>query len=306
MSTTSTGRDVPAGSTRPTTGATGRTITDSTRPTGATGRTITDSTRPTGATEPLDDVSAAAAALRALAAADGGEVLARQLSRLVMVIADEAVRTKRFRGDLLAALTVEPVSDPAVSELTVSKPPASGPLTRTQLQRLTKADLKKLIDRGGMDRDRTLRSHSTKGEMVELILAFQMSPGEGTRTEDTPGADPAGAESALAVDPVAPRDTAAAVTEDPGLPANPPKRRRRPAPLDPYALAASEGVDGLRRRLRRLDIEALKDIIAEYGMNYDGRAMSWRDHHRFVERIVEKADFAATQGGAFRPRRKDL
>lgn len=267
MNTTSTERDAPVGSTRPTTGATGRTITDSTGPT-------------TGATEPIDDVSAAAAALRALAAADGGEVLARQLSRLVMVIADEAVRTKRFRGDLLAALAVEPAADPA------AEPPASGPLTRTQLQRMTKAELKKLIDRGGMDRDRTLRSRSTKGEMVELILAFQASQVETAVPTDAPSPD-------------APMEPTAAATV-PLPPANPAKRRRQPSPLDPYATAASVGADGLRDQLMRLDIEQLKDVIAEYGMNYDGRAMSWRDHRRFVDRILEKTDFGATQGSAFR------
>lgn len=289
MNTTSTERDAPVGSTRPT----------------------------TGATEPIDDVSAAAAALRALAAADGGEVLAQQLSRLVMVIADEAVRTKRFRGDLLAALAVEPAADPA------AEPPASGPLTRTQLQRMTKGELKKLIDRGGMDRDRTLRSRSTKGEMVELIVAFRES-----RTEvapatpaDSPAAplmESAGAVASQAevqpqpappaVSPTAPPAAGAssaseAETPDAALslpPANPPKRRRRPSPLDPYAVAASDGVDRLRDQLQRFNIEELKDVIAEYGMNYDGRAMGWRDRSRFVDRIIEKANFGATQGNAFR------
>lgn len=38
-------------------------------------------------------------------------------------------------------------------------------------------------------------------------------------------------------------------------------------------------------------------------MNHDNRAMGWKDHHRFVERIIEKADFGATQGKAFRSAR---
>lgn len=233
-----------------------------------------------------DDVSATAAALRALSDTQGGDQLARQLSRLVMVIADEAVRTKRFRGDLLAALTLEPGGDAGVS----------GALSHAQLQRMTKPELKKLIDRNGMDPDRTLKSRSTKGEMIELILAFQTAQGEAGSSTALPGQPAASADAV-------PADAPATGPETTGpMPAvvNPPKRRRQPSPLDPYAVAAGGGVDELRHQLQHLDLEELKDVIAEYGMNYDGRAMSWHDHHRFVDRIVEKADFGATQGNAFR------
>ncbi|WOQ17365.1 hypothetical protein [Raineyella sp. W15-4] len=224
-----------------------------------------------------DDVSAAAAALQALRNTAGGEVLARQLSRLIVVIADEAARTKRFRGDLLAALAVEPEAEAG----------PTGPLTPRRLERLTKAELKKLIDRDGMDPDRRIKSRSTKAEMVDLVLAFQAAQAQ---------AEPAPAE--IVADDTA--SSEAVPTTPPLPPANPPKRRRQPSPLDPYAVAASDGVDGLRDRLQRLDIEQLKDVVAEYGMNYDGRAMTWKDHHRFVERIVEKTDFGAAQGSAFR------
>jgi len=240
----------------------------------------------------VDDVSAAAAALRALSGTDGGEVLARQLSRLIVVIADEAARTKRFRGDLLAALAVEPEAEAG----------PTGPLTPRRLERLTKAELKKLIDRDGMDPDRRIKSRSTKGEMVDLVLAFQAAQARAEPTEDAPatGESLGGTTPDERTD--ADHETAAAtVPATPPLPpANPPKRRRQPSPLDPYAVAASDGVDGLRDRLQRLDIEQLKDVVAEYGMNYDGRAMTWKDHHRFVERIVEKTDFGAAQGSAFR------
>ncbi|MEA5155275.1 hypothetical protein [Raineyella sp.] len=253
-----------------------------------------------------DVVNAAASALRALSETEGGDRLARQLSRLVMAIADEAARTKRFRGDLLAALTLEPPADPA----------ASGPLTRTRLQRLTKADLSRLINRDRMDPDRTLKSRSTKGEMIELILAFQASQVEiAVSTDDsvqdapmepTAAATPA-ATSVQASPPLAPERVAEQASESapdestaPLPPTNPPKRRRQPSPLDPYAVAAADGADGLRDQLMRLDIEQLKDVIAEYGMNYDGRAMSWHDQHRLVNRILEKTDFGATQGAVFR------
>lgn len=296
--------------------------------------TETDPVTGTDAAGRADDVTAAASALRALAAEDGGEVLAGQLSRLVTLIATEAARTKRFRTDLLEALVPAPVDGVAGGP--------EGAHTRSALQKLTIAKLRTLIDREGMDPDRTIRSRTTKGELIDLILAFEASRGEaagkttgnaetagtpntaertdGHRAELTPtetgsasARQPAAQEAEPDTTQAQPDDTASepvaapqpvpenapAATDD-RPPANPPKRRRRPAPLDPYAVVNSDGADGLRHQLQRLNIEELKDIIAEYGMNYDGRAMSWHDHNRFVERIVEKADFGATQGKAFR------
>lgn len=242
-----------------------------------------------------DEVGAAAAALRALSSTDGGAVLARQLSRLIVVIADEAVRTKRFRGDLVAALAVD--AEPAAP----ASPSPAGPLTRSQVEHLNKAQLKTMIDREGMDPDRTIKSRSTKGEMVDLILAFQAAPKPATPATvapTSPMVQPA--VPARAADSPGPKEPDPAPATPTTPPANPPKRRRHPSPLDPYAVAATEGVNGLRAQLQTLDIEQLKDIVAEYGMNYDGRAMSWKDHHRFVDRILEKTDFGATQGSAFR------
>lgn len=248
-----------------------------------------------------DDVNAATTALNALADTEDGAVLAGQLSRLVLVIAGEAARTKRFRGDLLAALALEPEADPA----------AAGPLTRARLQRLTKPDLRKLIDRDRMDPNRTIKSRSTKGEMIDLIISFGASSTEpmAPQPEDRQPenrSQPAAAVDSLTASPT-PEASPAAESEAGGTdapsaisPANPPRRRRRPSPLDPYAVAASDGVEGLREHLQPFDIEELKDVIAEYGMNHDGRAMSWKDRHRLVERILEKADFGATQGNAFR------
>jgi len=261
-------------------------------------------------TNPTDDVTAASAALRALAATDGGEVLAGQLSRLVAVIANEAVRTRSFRSDLVAAL----VPEPTITE------DLAGPFSEGKLQRMTKAELQKLITAQGMDPDRTIKSRTTKGEMIALVLAFQESvqglagvgPDKGSEMShsDTPVAATKSsvgvAPEAIAPEP-ATADTRDSETDAAGRevpeslpPSNPPKSRRRPSPLDPYAVVADDGVDGLRQRLQALDIEELKDIIAEYGMNHDGRAMSWKDHRRFVNRIIEKVDFGTTQGSAFR------
>lgn len=43
--------------------------------------------------------------------------------------------------------------------------------------------------------------------------------------------------------------------------------RRTPAAFDPVAVRRKEGVQGLRSRLSGLDIEQLKDMVAQYGMD---------------------------------------
>lgn len=77
------------------------------------------------------------------------------------------------------------------------------------------------------------------------------------------------------------------------------RRRRSPAVLDPIS-AFREGEDVLRGRLGELNLEQLRDIIAEYGMDPDKLAMKWKSPDRLVERIVEVARGRATKGDAFR------
>lgn len=260
-------------------------------------------------TNPTDEVTAASAALRALAAADGGAVLAGQLARLVTVIADEAVRTKRFRTDLLAALAPERAAA-AVADPDAGTDGSTSSDSRSRLNRMTKPELQRLIAQEGMDPHGTIKSRSTKGQMIDLILAFRTSSSEEVTQAPAPSAPApsASAPDAPATDSDAPQSpasdaTAAASAETPdasGPPANPPRRRRQPSVLNPYEVAASDGVQGLREQLQKLDVEQLKDIVAEYGMNNDRRAMGWTDPGRFVERIMEKTDFGATQGQAFR------
>lgn len=261
------------------------------------------------------DLDAVTAALRALGEAEGGDRLAGQLSRLVVVIANEAVRTKRFRTELLDALVPTSEGDGVA---------VAG---RRELERLTKAQLQRLIDQEGMDRQRTVKARTTKAELVDLILGFRAEEGAETPGADKPVAAAAAAvpesrpgdlESSAQVDAAAGRRptiqgaeqataaasrTSAQATTLATPPGNPPKRRRRPSPLDPYEIAARDGVEGLREELHRLDVEELKDVIAEYGMNHDSRAMGWTDHGRFVERILEKTGFGASQGSAFRTSR---
>lgn len=75
--------------------------------------------------------------------------------------------------------------------------------------------------------------------------------------------------------------------------------RRTQAVLDPLDLAR-QSEDALRRELSALDIEQLKDVVAQYGMDPGKLVMKWKDSARIVDRIVELAIARSTKGDAFR------
>ncbi len=74
--------------------------------------------------------------------------------------------------------------------------------------------------------------------------------------------------------------------------------RRTPAVLDPITIARS-GSDVLRARLAELDIEQLKDIVAEYGMDTAKLVMKWKSQERIIDRIVEVSVSRSKKGDAF-------
>ncbi|MGV9744199.1 hypothetical protein ACWDTG_04710 [Rhodococcus zopfii] len=76
--------------------------------------------------------------------------------------------------------------------------------------------------------------------------------------------------------------------------------KRSPGPFDPFAVYRADGEDGLRARLAPLELEQLKDIVAEHNMDYDRLAMRWRTASKLHDRIVERVKAAWTKGDAFR------
>lgn len=78
------------------------------------------------------------------------------------------------------------------------------------------------------------------------------------------------------------------------------RSRRNAGPWDPFVVYAEQGEASLRDRLTALDLEQLRDIVAEHGMDTDRLAMKWRDPSRVVERIVERVVDRAAKGDAFR------
>jgi hypothetical protein len=75
--------------------------------------------------------------------------------------------------------------------------------------------------------------------------------------------------------------------------------RRAAAALDPVEVVR-QGEDQLRSQLSRLDLEALRDVVAQYGMDPGKLVMKWKDSARVIDRIVELASARARKGEAFR------
>ena len=75
-------------------------------------------------------------------------------------------------------------------------------------------------------------------------------------------------------------------------------QRRTPAVLDPVELA-KQGEDLLRAELANLDLEQLRDVVAEYGMDPGRLVMKWKTASRVIERIVEVSVGRARKGDAF-------
>lgn len=78
-----------------------------------------------------------------------------------------------------------------------------------------------------------------------------------------------------------------------------PANRRAPALLDPVAIAR-DGEDALRSRLASLDLERLRDIVAEHGMDQGRLVMRWKTPARVIDKIVEISIGRARKGDAFR------
>lgn len=76
--------------------------------------------------------------------------------------------------------------------------------------------------------------------------------------------------------------------------------RRAPGVLDPFEIFATSGEAALRERLAELDLEQLRDVVAEHGMDHDRLAMRWKDPGRVIDRIVEKVEARSKKGSAFR------
>ena len=87
----------------------------------------------------------------------------------------------------------------------------------------------------------------------------------------------------------------------PGTPSapGPPRNRRKPAAFDPF-LVYAQGEAALRVRLAELDLEALKDIVAEHGMDPGKLVLKWKTMDRVIDHIVATVQARSKKGDAFR------
>jgi hypothetical protein len=73
------------------------------------------------------------------------------------------------------------------------------------------------------------------------------------------------------------------------------RHRRDPAPFDPYAVYR-DGEPALRSQLDELNVEQLKDIVAEHGMDGAKLAMKWKSADRLIELIVASVASRSRKG----------
>ena len=75
--------------------------------------------------------------------------------------------------------------------------------------------------------------------------------------------------------------------------------RRAKAAVDPFGLL-SVGEAHLRAQLANLDIEQLKDVVAEYGMDTSRLALKWKSRERLTDFIVMTVVARTRKGDVFR------
>ena len=91
----------------------------------------------------------------------------------------------------------------------------------------------------------------------------------------------------------------AAIIEPGDTPRPKKSHRRAPGVFDPFEVF-EQGEDALRSRLEELEIEQLKDIVAEHGMDRSKLAMKWKTKDRFFDLIVTTVANRSRKGHAFR------
>ncbi len=77
--------------------------------------------------------------------------------------------------------------------------------------------------------------------------------------------------------------------------------RRAPAKLDPFKILAESGEHALIAQLADLELEELRDIVAQFGMDSRRLVMKWKDVQRVREHVVATTAQRSRKGDAFRP-----
>jgi hypothetical protein len=75
--------------------------------------------------------------------------------------------------------------------------------------------------------------------------------------------------------------------------------RRALALVDPIT-EIEQGENHLRARLGALDLEQLRDVLAEYRMDPNKLVMKWKDRERVIDHIITTSVTRERKGDAFR------
>lgn len=76
--------------------------------------------------------------------------------------------------------------------------------------------------------------------------------------------------------------------------------RRAPAKLDPFKIFAESGEHALMAQLADFDLEELRDLVAQFGMDPRRLVMKWKDTQRIREHVVATTAQRSRKGDAFR------
>jgi hypothetical protein len=76
--------------------------------------------------------------------------------------------------------------------------------------------------------------------------------------------------------------------------------RRTPAILDPFKVLTESGEDALMAQLKNLNLEELRDIVAQFGMDPRRLVMKWKDVQRVRDHVVATTAQRSRKGDAFR------
>ena len=77
-------------------------------------------------------------------------------------------------------------------------------------------------------------------------------------------------------------------------------RKRNPALFNPETILEQHGEESLLDSLNQLEMDQLKDIVSEFGMDPAKKVMKWKKKERFVAHIFEVANHRVKKGVAFR------
>lgn len=78
------------------------------------------------------------------------------------------------------------------------------------------------------------------------------------------------------------------------------KHKRDRAILDPIELFTLKGEKELKTALLELDVEKLKDVVAQFKFDSSRLVMKWKDKDRIIEHIIKSSQTRAQKGDAFR------